>query len=312
MDDKLIEKIEALLFASGKPLTADFLMNILEEKNKRNVNSSLKKLKESYDQRKSPLMLVEQDGAWKLTVREEFLPLVRKIVADTELSKTVLETLAVIAWKAPVLQANVIKVRTNKAYEHIDVLEKMGFITRKKEGRSFKLSLSEKFYEYFDVQHGDIKTMFKDVKRIEKELEDEQQKHQNRDVEGSDAEDKDQHVKEAIEKKENEDSDIKSEIEHDIDITEAIDAEKPHLGNLEVVDSINSKAPEAVEIVDSIDSDDDLEDEDISDNLKVKNKKFDEAEEKDIDEVIEELDEEQEAIEEVEEILEESMTPDEK
>ena len=302
MDDRLIEKVEALLFASGKPLTADFLMSILEEENKRNINSSLKKLKESYNQRKSPLMVVEQDNAWKLTVREEFLPLVRKIVADTELSKTVLETLAVIAWKAPVLQANVIKVRTNKAYEHIDVLEKMGFITRKKEGRSFKLSLSEKFYEYFDVQNGDIRTMFKDVKRIEKELEDEQQKHQNKELESSEGESK----------RDNEDEEIKSEIEHDSDIAEAIDAEKPHLGNLEVVDSIDSESPETVEIVDSIDSDEEIEDEDSSDDSKKKNKKFDEAEEKDIDEVIEDLDEEQEAMEEVEEVLEESMTSDEK
>ncbi len=305
MDDKLIEKVEALLFASGKPLTAEFLMNILEENNKRNINSSLKKLKESYDQRKSPLMVVEQDSAWKLTVREEFLPLVRKIVADTELSKTVLETLAVIAWKAPVLQANVIKVRTNKAYEHIDTLEKMGFITRKKEGRSFKLSLSEKFYEYFDVQHGDIRTMFKDVKRIEKELEDEQQKHQKNDVNDLNS------SSENIESANDENEEIKKEIVHDAEIMDAIDAEKPHLGNLEVVDSINSNAPETVEIVDSIDSDNDLENKNLS-NSNIEDEKFDGAKEKEIDEVIEELDEEKEAIEDVETVLEESLSPDEK
>ena len=175
--DNLLDKVEALLFASGRAMTIEQLSELIEEPSQKNVKDAIKKLKESFDNRKSPTMIVEQDNGWKITVREEYLPLVRKIVAETELPKSVLETLAVIAWRAPVLQSIVIKVRTNKAYEHIDELEKLGFISRKKEGRSFRLSLSEKFFEYFDVKGGDIRKMFKDARGIEKELEQEQQKH---------------------------------------------------------------------------------------------------------------------------------------
>jgi segregation and condensation protein B len=183
VSDNIIEKLEAILFASGKAMTTEALMDVIEETNKKEVKQALKKLKESYDKRGSAVMLLEQEDAWKLTVREKYLPLVRKIVADTELPKTVLETLAVIAWKSPILQSNVIKVRTNKAYEHIDLLERLGFITRKKEGRSFRISLAEKFFEYFDVREGDIRTMFKDAKGIEKELENEQaKKSQEQDI----------------------------------------------------------------------------------------------------------------------------------
>ncbi|MFW5852966.1 MAG: SMC-Scp complex subunit ScpB, partial [Nanoarchaeota archaeon] len=237
MDDKLIERVEALLFASGKPLGVDFLSDILEEKSKKKVLNSLRKLKESYEQRKSPLMIVEQDNLWKLTVREEYLPLVRKIVAETELPKSVLETLAVIAWKSPVLQSNVVKVRTNKAYEHIDQLEKLGFIRRKKQGRSFSISLAEKFFEYFDVMHGDIRKMFSDVSGVEKELEGEQKKHETSEPE----------IKRDFEDEESnqEESDKNS-------IVKAIDAEKPHLGNLEVVDSIADVAQEGLEVVDIV------------------------------------------------------------
>jgi DNA-binding MarR family transcriptional regulator len=89
---------------------------------------------------------------------------VQKLLPETELSKTILETLAVIAWKHPVLQADVIKIRTNKAYDHIKELEELGFITKEKKGRSYLLKVSTKFREYFELPgHDDIKKMFKDV-----------------------------------------------------------------------------------------------------------------------------------------------------
>jgi segregation and condensation protein B len=278
VSDNIIEKLEAILFASGKAMTTEALMDVIEETNKKEVKQALKKLKESYDKRGSAVMLLEQEDAWKLTVREKYLPLVRKIVADTELPKTVLETLAVIAWKSPILQSNVIKVRTNKAYEHIDLLERLGFITRKKEGRSFRISLAEKFFEYFDVREGDIRTMFKDAKGIEKELENEQaKKSQEQDI-ATDAEGQQ----------------IKDDIDHDIDVEKAVSAENDHLGSLEVVDAIEDKEPaESIEIVDT-----------INDPKVVR--KEDDVEE--IDEVLEEIDEAEEAKEEVEEVMEDAIT----
>jgi segregation and condensation protein B len=274
VSDNIIEKLEAILFASGKAMTTEALMDVIEETNKKEVKQALKKLKESYDKRGSAVMLLEQEDAWKLTVREKYLPLVRKIVADTELPKTVLETLAVIAWKSPILQSNVIKVRTNKAYEHIDLLERLGFITRKKEGRSFRISLAEKFFEYFDVREGDIRTMFKDAKGIEKELENEQaKKSQEQDI-ATDAEG--------------------HQIKENIDVEKAVSAENDHLGSLEVVDAIEDKEPaESIEIVDT-----------INDPKVVR--KEDDVEE--IDEVLEEIDEAEEAKEEVEEVMEDAIT----
>ena len=262
-DEKLINKVEAVLFASGKPLDPDTIMNITEEDSKRKLNSALKSLKERYETKSGSLMVIEQDGLWKLTVREEFLPVVRKIVSDTELPKTVLETLAVIAWKAPTVQSEVIRVRTNKAYDHIDQLEKLGFVNKRREGRSYRLDLSEKFFEYFDVRKGDIKTMFKDSKGIEKELELEQKKHmENKEPDGEGhKEEQDAHSKEEIE--------------------EAIDAEKPHLGNLEIVDSINQKAPESIQIVDAI-------------KEKEKGEEDSKSTIKEAEEIIEELDEDSE------------------
>ena len=158
-------KIEALLFASGNKLLTDEITRLCELDNNQTTKRLLVELKKDLKDKGSPLMLVDENNHWKLTVRERFLPLVRKIVADTELSKSVTETLAVIAWRSPIKQSIVIEIRSNKAYEHIKELVDLGFITKGKSGRSYIIKLTDKFFEYFEV-HGkdDIMKMFKGVK----------------------------------------------------------------------------------------------------------------------------------------------------
>jgi segregation and condensation protein B len=156
--------VEALMFASGRLMSLDALLNLTGASNKQVIIKNIEKLKKEYEERKSPLMIVEEKDGWKLTVREQYLPIVRKIVSETELPKTILESLAVIAWKAPVLQSEIIDIRHNKAYDHIAELEELGFIKKEKKGRSFVLKLAEKFYEYFDVSGAkDIRQVFSKV-----------------------------------------------------------------------------------------------------------------------------------------------------
>ena len=163
-------KVEALLFSSGKALDVETLANITKlEKN--DIKKALKELKQDYETRDCSLMILEEGDSWKINVREKYLDMVRKIVADTELPKTVLETLGVIAYKNPILQSQVIKTRTSKAYEHIKLLVELGFVIKEKQGRSYQLKIAEKFYEYFDVANGDIKDVFKNVKIPEKKPE---------------------------------------------------------------------------------------------------------------------------------------------
>ncbi len=156
--------IEALLFASGRLMSIDTLIALTVASGKQVLITNIEKLKKEYETRNSPLMIVEEKDGWKLTVREAYLPLVRKIVSETELPKTILETLAMIAWKSPVLQSEIIDIRHNKAYDHIAELEELGFIKKEKKGRSFVLKLAEKFYEYFDVSGAkDIRQVFSKV-----------------------------------------------------------------------------------------------------------------------------------------------------
>lgn len=163
--DDLKKQIEALLFSAGRVITTDELAKFAGIRQKNAITEKTLELKEDYEKAGSPIMIIEESDGWKMTVREKFLPLVRQINPHTELSKTIMETLAVVAWKSPVLQSTVIKIRTNKAYDHISELEDLGFVIKEKYGRSYMLKITQKFYEYFDLKDKkDIAKLFKDIK----------------------------------------------------------------------------------------------------------------------------------------------------
>ena len=168
-------KIEALLFAAARRMNTEEIAEITGIKDLELIKKGLNEIKTDYEQRGTSVVLAEDNGFWKLTVKDHYLPMVQKVINQTELDKPLMETLAVIAWKYPILQAAVIKIRHNKAYEHLKILEELGFITRNRFGRTKKITLTQKFFEYFDLPSKEqVKEVFKDAipaevkKRVEK------------------------------------------------------------------------------------------------------------------------------------------------
>jgi len=165
----LKKQAEAVLFAAGNKIEINEIARLCSA-DTNSLKQALKELKKDYDEKNSSLMVSEEGNFWKLTVREAYMPLVQQINPHTELDKTTIETLAVIAWKAPILQSDVIKTRTNKAYDHIKELVDSGFLIKQRHGRSYILKLSQKFFEYFDLKDkNDIKERFKEFVDIDEE-----------------------------------------------------------------------------------------------------------------------------------------------
>ncbi len=163
-------KIEAVLFAAGRAVDAEE-MSKLTKIPVDHIKKLTKELKHDLESRNSPLILVEEANAWKLTVGEKHLELVKNITPHTELDRSMLETLAVIAWKQPVMQSELIKIRTSSAYEHIKQLVEMGFISKIKKGRSFVLKPTGTFFDYFDLPSKEaVKELFKDIEAMEAEM----------------------------------------------------------------------------------------------------------------------------------------------
>ena len=167
MTNELKNQIEALLFACGRKMTLEELKLHLPASSAA-IKEATAELQKEYEARESPVMIVQEGDSWKLTTREKYLTIVRKINPNTELTKTMMETLAVIAWKQPITQSEVIAIRTNKAYEHIGELERMGFLVKEKYGRTFMLKLTQKFFDYFDLRDAQAaRDMFKHIKESE-------------------------------------------------------------------------------------------------------------------------------------------------
>ena len=167
----LKKKVEAILFAAGRKVTLQELCELCNIKEPGLVKLAVKEFQQELTERDAAVFLTEETDGWKLTVRESYLPLVQNITPHTELDPALLETLAVIAWKQPVLQAEIVRIRSTTAYEHIKVLEEMGFVSKEKQGRSFVLKATGKFFDYFDLPDKEaVREMFKHIEaKYEKE-----------------------------------------------------------------------------------------------------------------------------------------------
>jgi segregation and condensation protein B len=75
-----------------------------------------------------------------------------------DLSTAALRTLATIALKKRILQSDLVELRGSGAYDHIKELLAQNFVERKRqsEGRSYWLTLSEKFHRTFAVKADDL------------------------------------------------------------------------------------------------------------------------------------------------------------
>src|SRR3989338_7304830 len=144
-------KVEAVLFALGRDVAIEDVAGLCGL-GQEQILTILNELKQEYtSNQENALMLHEKGKFWKFSVKDKYLPLVTNLVENTELDKSTMETLAVIAWKYPIIQSDLIKIRNNKAYDHLKALEEREFIANERFGRTYKIKLSPKFFEYFDL-----------------------------------------------------------------------------------------------------------------------------------------------------------------
>jgi len=143
------EKVEAALFIAGRFLNIQELI-MLTDLNPIMLKSTINALNKKYSS--GVIRLVERNNSWKMDVAEKYHYLINKLATGTtEFTKAEQETLAIIAYKQPVKQSVVIKIRGNKSYDHIKKFRDLGLVVAKQSGHTLDLSLSEEFYEYFNV-----------------------------------------------------------------------------------------------------------------------------------------------------------------
>jgi len=143
--------LEATLFIAGRFLSMQDLM-LYTNLNSLIISETLAKLKEKYAKEDSAIELVERGNLWKMDVKPEYHNIINKLATGSvEFTKSEQQTLAIIAYKQPIKQSVIIKIRGNKSYDHIHKFVQLNLIKSKKEGHTNILTLSDEFYDYFNI-----------------------------------------------------------------------------------------------------------------------------------------------------------------
>ena len=107
-------KLEALLFSTHHPLTAGRLAEMLELDTTKAVRRAMKQLNEQYEQTGRSFRVEQVAGGYQLLTLPEHGELLKKLhqrEIDAKLTKAALETLSIIAYKQPILRADVESIR---------------------------------------------------------------------------------------------------------------------------------------------------------------------------------------------------------
>ncbi|MGK0209153.1 MAG: segregation and condensation protein B [Patescibacteria group bacterium] len=148
-EEEAEQLVEAALFVAGKFMSMDELV-LLTDLNQIIIKDILIQLKKKYGN--GAIQIVERNNSYKMDVAQRYHYLINRLASgNTEFTKAEQETLAVIAYKQPVKQSVVIKIRGNKSYDHVRKFRQLGLVTSVAVGHTLELSLSEEFYEYFNV-----------------------------------------------------------------------------------------------------------------------------------------------------------------
>lgn len=109
------QAVYALLFVSDKPLNASRIAEALGDMEGEIVGNLLEELREELEgQAHLPYMLKNIAGGYQLVTKSQFAPYVRRLFQlkkSKRLSRALMETLAIIAYKQPVTRADVESIR---------------------------------------------------------------------------------------------------------------------------------------------------------------------------------------------------------
>src|SRR5665647_3771143 len=132
----IIPHIEALIFASDKPLSTlelvDLINNALgfieDKATLDQVESAIEAIREKYDSEFYAFEMKESGGGWQFLTKKEFHKTIAQLNADKylkKLSTAALETLSIIAYKQPITKSEIENIRgVNCDYAVQKLLEK--------------------------------------------------------------------------------------------------------------------------------------------------------------------------------------------
>ncbi|MCM5529126.1 SMC-Scp complex subunit ScpB [Parasegetibacter sp. NRK P23] len=175
----IIPHIEALIFASEKPLTSPEITDLvnnafgfMEDKiTIEQVETSLEGIVEKYNAEFYPFEVRESGGGWQFLTKKDFHKTVAQLNGDKfmkKLSAAAMETLAIVAYKQPITKSEIEAIRgVSSDYAIQKLLEKdLVIISGRNEdmpGKPLLYSTSKSFMDYFGINSADELPKIKEV-----------------------------------------------------------------------------------------------------------------------------------------------------
>jgi segregation and condensation protein B len=148
--DDLVFQVEAVLFASGKPLAVKEIADALGLDDYRPVQRAVRTLEQTYGNRQSALEVRRVGDRYALQLQEKYVPTVHS-VTPVEMTPRTLRALTLIAYHQPVLQSNLVRMIGDVAYEEVQRLRGIGLVHTEPKGSTLELTTTRRFAEYFGI-----------------------------------------------------------------------------------------------------------------------------------------------------------------
>ena len=151
--------IEALLFVTAEPIPVTRFLALLGAVTKQDIDQALSSLAQDYEQEGRGLQLAEVAGGYRIVTKAEFAPWLKrleKVKSPSKLSRSALESLAIIAYKQPIVRAEVEQIRGVETSGVIRTLlerKLVRIVGRKEEpGRPIMYGTTKFFLEHFGLR----------------------------------------------------------------------------------------------------------------------------------------------------------------
>ncbi len=121
-----------------------------------------------YENEAKGVEVISNPEGWHMRVKPDVLPKVAHLTPYSDLKDGHKRTLALVVYKEPVKQSEVVHIQGNKAYAYVKFLRKKGLIKAEKEGRTSKLMATKELERYFGMEKARIKEMLMRAMEAEK------------------------------------------------------------------------------------------------------------------------------------------------
>ncbi|HOW56961.1 MAG TPA: SMC-Scp complex subunit ScpB [Smithellaceae bacterium] len=158
--------IEALILSSDAPLPLDKICAVLSETRREDVKTAVAELTAEYDQRQSGISIQEVAGGFQYRTRTEMAAWIKKLknVKPPTLSAAALETLAIVAYRQPLVKSEIESIRGVDVSAPLKGLldKKLIRIVGRKDvpGKPIIYGTTKKFLEVFNLKdHSELPTL---------------------------------------------------------------------------------------------------------------------------------------------------------